>query len=537
MRRLHVLAVALAAYAAFEIPAGLANIDRINPDAVCYLRNALYWTQGRFLDALSGYWSPMLSWCVAPLIAMKVDSLHAAYVVLGAWGALLVVASWWLLGRLGDIPAWLQIVAMVLVAESVVTWSATAFPDVILAAMLMAYAAAALSPRLFEGRRAAILAGAFGGLAYLGKAYGFPFFLVHWPATVGLFAWRRGIPRDRAIATALTGAIAFGIFAVPWALALSIKFKTPTYGLSGGINHAIIGPNDFKRDELWDAVPGRVTVWEIPETRAYRAWSMFDDRASLRHQLSYSWRTLKEIRGTLQRFDALGIALVLVLLGPFAAGAISRPREEIDRAAWAAMTVIVYSVPFSLVYFTYRYTAPWLKPLTILFALTLTWRLAEKLSRPLAAALLAVVIGSFVANANVPFTPYTVEEPGGTSFDNVTVDSAPHRGAAARLRAAGIGGPIASTGYWAGMYLGYFLDAPFVGSPAGATARACEEELEARGVQTFMMDRTWRFADAFSRNRAWHSAATIRTLSGEVWDVLIRGQSGQVYTELRRNAP
>jgi hypothetical protein len=197
------------------------------------------------------------------------------------------------------------------------------------------------------------------------------------------------------------------------------------------------------------------------------------------------------------------------------------------------MTLLVYSLPFALVYFTYRYTAPWLKPLTILFALTLTWRIAERLARPLAAALLAVVLLSFLLHANVPFQPYTVEEPGGTTFDNVTVDSVPHRGAAARLRAAGIGGPIASTGYWAGMYIGYFLDAPFVGSPAGATPSACEDELEARGVQTFVMDRTWRFAPAFSQNPEWRSAATIRTPSGEVWDVLVRGKSGQVYTQNR----
>ena len=533
MRRVSILIVALAAYAAFEIPAAVGNANRINPDAVSYLRNALYWTQGRLLDALSGYWSPMLSWCVAPALVLKADPLHAAYVVLGLWGALLVAASWAMLGRWSDVPPWLQVIALVLVAESVVTWSATAFPDVILAACLMAYAAAALSPRLFETRRVPVVAGALAGLAYLGKAYGFPFFLVHWPATVALLAWRRGIPRPRALATAVAGALAFGAFALPWAAALSLKFKTPTYGLSGGINHAIVGPDDFKRDALWEAVPGRVTVWEIPETRPYRAWSMFDDRASFEHQVTYSWRTLKEIRGTLQRFDALGIGLVLVLLGPFVALALKRPPDETERAAWAAMTVVLYAAPFALVYFTYRYTAPWLKPLTILFALVTTWRIAERLAKPLAAALLALVLLSFLAHVNVPFTPYTVEEPGGTSFDNVTVDSSAHREAATRLRAAGIGGPIASTGYWAGMYLGYFLDVPFLGTPAGASPKACEEELAARGVQTFVMDRTWRFAPAFSENHEWRSAATIHTLSGEVWDVLVRGQRGQVYTQNR----
>jgi len=47
------------------------------------------------------------------------------------------------------------------------------------------------------------------------------------------------------------------------------------------------------------------------------------------------------------------------------------------------------------------------------------------------------------------------------------------------------------------------------------------------------MDRTWRFAPAFSENHEWRSAATIHTLSGEVWDVLVRGQRGQVYTQNR----
>jgi len=263
---------------------------------------------------------------------------------------------------------------------------------------------------------------------------------------------------------------------------------------------------------------------------------MLDEQASFRHQVGYSWRTLKEIRGTLQRFDALGLGVVLVLLAPFVAWALGRGRDEIERYAWGAITVVVYAAPFALVYFTYRYTQPWLKPLTILFALHATWRIAERLPRAVALGLFAVVIASFVLHANVPFTPYNVEEPGGTSFDNVTVDSRPHRAAAERLRASGIGGPLACTGYWAGMYLGYFLDAPFVGSPAGTTPQACEDELVERGVETFIVDRTWRLAPAFAASREWRNAATIRTLSGEVWDVFVRGQSGQVYTQSKPQA-
>lgn len=519
MRRGALLAVPLAVYAALEISAAHANADRINPDAVCYLRNALYWTEGRFTDAVSGYWSPLLSWCIAPLLASGMDALHAAYLVLGLWGAALVVASRVVLARIGGLPAWLGLIALVLIAECTVTWSATVFPDVILAACLMAYAGAALSPGLFEGRRAALAAGALGGLAYLAKVYGFPFFLLHWPLGVALLARYRSVAVKRALATGLIGLAAFAAVALPWCAALSWKLGTPTYGVAPRINHDVIGPNDYVRDALWQAVPGRVTVWEIPETRAYRDWSIFDGPASLRHQASYSWRTLKAIRGSLQRFDALSLGLAAVLLGPFVLAALGAAPREREPHAYALATVAAYALPFALVYFTYRYTAPWLKPLTILIALRLTWALAERVSRRLAIALVALVLLSFAAHVNVPFTPYTVEEADSTPFDGITVDAGPHRAMAAALSTAGLAGPIACTRYWAGMYVAYFLDAPFVGAPAGASAEACDAELRARGVATFLVDRTWRHAAAFASMPGWRLATTWTAPSGEVLDV------------------
>lgn len=526
-----VLVVPLAVYAALSIRAFSMVRDTINPDAVAYLRNALYWSQGRFEYAVSSYWSPLLSWSVVPLSAIGLDRLHAAYVSLALWGGLLVVFSRSLLDRFGGISNGLAAVVLALVAESAVTWSATAFPDVILAACLMGSAASALRAELFRKRSPAIVAGALGGLGYLAKAYGLPFFLLHWFATVALLAWLREVPVKQAVKTWLLGLSAFALLALPWVAALSWKYETVTYGSAGRINHAIVGANDFERNELWHAVPGRITVWETPEALQYRFWSPLESADALRHQIDYSWRTLKKIRDSLTDFDYMGLGLAAVLFGPFVVLALRLGARDLEPHAWTATTIVLYSAPFAAVYFTYRYTAPWLKPLAILVAVRLASILAERIreadwpSRRVRAAMIpalpAVVLVSFAVHMNIPFKSYTVREPDGTKFDNVTVDSRAHRAAAEALRAAGVEGPFASTRYWAGMYLGYFLDLPFVGTPAGTTAAACDEDLRIHRVRTFVVDRTWRHAAAFAAIPGWTLVTTIRTPSGESLDVLV----------------
>ncbi len=56
--------------------------DDFNPDAVSYIRDAQHIAQGRFGDSVSGYWSPLISWCIAPWIYMGADALYAARAVL-----------------------------------------------------------------------------------------------------------------------------------------------------------------------------------------------------------------------------------------------------------------------------------------------------------------------------------------------------------------------------------------------------------------------------------------------------------------------
>ena len=75
----------LLGYALYAVVLGVAaarNVDRLNPDAIAYLRIAHYAATGQLDLMISGCWGPLLSWLIAPLLAVGVDSLVAARVVL-----------------------------------------------------------------------------------------------------------------------------------------------------------------------------------------------------------------------------------------------------------------------------------------------------------------------------------------------------------------------------------------------------------------------------------------------------------------------
>ena len=198
--------------------------DQINHDAVSYIRNAHYIAQGQFSDSVSGYWSPLLSWCIAPFVYFGADGLHAARVVLAIWGAGVVLASFWLTRSLVRRSGWLGVLALCLIAIDTARLATSVIsPDLVMSAILLAYCSTVTSRRFARRRSLQILAGLLGGAAYLAKSYALPFFAVHFSFTICQhFAARRGArPWRRVALTWATGMFAFLILSGPWIGVLS----------------------------------------------------------------------------------------------------------------------------------------------------------------------------------------------------------------------------------------------------------------------------------------------------------------------------
>src|SRR6476661_7979099 len=76
-------AAAFATCVALVMTLGWICRFRLNPDAVRYVTLASYYKEGQLNLALSGHWSPLISWLLIPLLGLHVDPLVACRIVVG----------------------------------------------------------------------------------------------------------------------------------------------------------------------------------------------------------------------------------------------------------------------------------------------------------------------------------------------------------------------------------------------------------------------------------------------------------------------
>ena len=343
------------------------------------------WLKGSFWEAVSGTWSPMLSWCIAPLIALGVDGLHACRIVPLAWGAGLVLACALLLERFPPMTRTWQLVTIGLIASMAAHWAiAISQPDMGLAALLMAYFWCVLDPRLLHSRRRQLACGILGGVAYLTKAYArLPFFLVHYAFVLTLRGYQErrqpqpAGPRSSGprrswrlpAGWAAVGALGLAVVAGPWIGVLSIKQGTFTISAAGAMNRSFVAPADMPptvpvNQSLRTPPEGEISVWEHLEYLPSPAsWSPLDSRARLIHQLkvvgSNLWRLVDMVRG----YDLFCFAIALVAVLPIVALGLRGSPGGWFRPLWLAGTFLLYCSGYMLMYIDARYLLPVLVPL------------------------------------------------------------------------------------------------------------------------------------------------------------------------------
>jgi hypothetical protein len=200
--------------------AAAQNQHLLNTDAIAYLRIASYYATGQSQLMVSGYWGPLLSWIMAPLLALDISPLIAARIVMGFsavvfWFGCLAVFIRFRLPPIGTLlGAWI-------VAASSVFWSVEFIsPDLLVAGLVNLAISTMVSEDWVTNRFRPILAGALWALAYFAKAVAAPLtFLVSLGmATVWLIT---GTAPARSIARSL--AISLGVFILlisPWIIVL-----------------------------------------------------------------------------------------------------------------------------------------------------------------------------------------------------------------------------------------------------------------------------------------------------------------------------
>ncbi len=455
--------------------AAVHNRWQFNTDAIAYLRIAGYYASANTDLMISGYWGPMLSWIIAPAMALGIEPLAAARSAMVLSGLVFMAGAHALAGRAGleGICRWLVTTTAGLAA---VMWSVEVIsPDLLLAGLMLLAVAELLSDNWLAGRRVQISAGIWWALAYFAKPVAFPLALV---VTV-VMAAMHGISRTAAcrqitVAT-LTTLGAFALLSAPWVGILSVKYGGFTFSTSGRINHAIVGPGNADNIGRYHPVmrefhvpeSGRVTAWEDPSRMEYPWWSPLESAAHFQHQIGLIQRNAFTVAGILAAQDWFSLGL-LSLLGCCFLPPPWRASLKQRRWCWMPVPLLLFSGIYLPVYVQpvdgrYFYaTMPLLMVAALGVACALTRHVSERMPWPRRLALFAVVAS---------FALYPMVGAGFSLMGSPHEATRYAKSLAEKIDAAGVSGPIAGSGLVmagaspqrAGLYTAFFLGVPWHG--------------------------------------------------------------------------
>lgn len=562
-RRLH-LRWLFAAQAVLLAVAAWRNLHQLNPDAVAYVRIAGYYAAGQWDLAVTGYWGPLLSWLMVPLLKAGVPPLVAARVVMAVSGVVFLSGAVTVF-RAFRLPRVALLTGAWIAMGWSVFWSVRHItPDLLLAGVAgvavsatmktvltpcRQLAVATSSPHATEtaatasrrhgsaGRRRAIAAGVWWGVAYLAKAVALPWAgLVTTGLALFALSGRRELRREMAQRLGWVWLCTM-LVAAPWMGVLSLHYGKFTFSTTGPIAHALAGPGEESRYHpamvtLHQPDAGRVTQWEEPSRMAYRYWSPFANAQSWQHQLrvmqrnagllagwllpAEAWLHGEELPGWrrwLSTFDFLGLAMVALW---FSGIALLRQLSRLRRArllwAWVPVGALAWLyLPFFVMAEDNRYFYP-LWPFLWLLTLAARPQSAGPATRGHRRIGFRVMVVSFAA-PTVLWCGAALH-----GLPNPAAEAA--QKLAAQLRADRVAGPFAGSaslpGGRTGLYTAFLLGGRWLGDDPQARPEAFSKA----GAQVVFVHRGAPAFASFATDRGWREWTTAAEKSSFIGEMM-----------------
>jgi hypothetical protein len=354
-------------------------LHRAGPDAVSYITIARKYRAWEFHDAVNGYWSPLLSWLLAPLLCVGAPGNVTAKCLQVAIGAAGLGAVWWLGKRLElaePARAWTTLAVLPAVAMYALTDTT---PDLLVAVILAGSIGVVIGIDYPRSTWQGAACGLLGALAYLAKAYAFPFFLAHYfTVSCYLFVRRRGSREDlhRLAAATAAGLVVFAVVAGGWASLLSRKYSRVTIGTTGAYQFRIgsqghptdVGglyppPNDMAVSAWEDPsdlrIPARTAITNSPARPQPKAESA---AKPVKKSWYAGWPFIRELDriykngirygGTLLRLSPLSPVILLGLL----ISCWNMPRGVVrDRWVILISTLLLYPAGYLMIFINERF--------------------------------------------------------------------------------------------------------------------------------------------------------------------------------------
>lgn len=210
-------------------------------DGIGYMMVARRLAGGDWHNAVNGYWSPLHSWIVVPLIKSGMTEITAFRISNWIIGLLILVWVHRLSNKTGLSNQLKAILLMVCIPIAIHYAIYEVAADVLFCWLALVYTDIITEKDFFEKPRLNLLCGVVAALLYFSKAYAFPFFLLHFTLVQGWFYFTTDDPGKMKwlLRNMALGIGSFLLLSAPWIWTLYEKYDEFTFGYSGRLNQDV----------------------------------------------------------------------------------------------------------------------------------------------------------------------------------------------------------------------------------------------------------------------------------------------------------
>lgn len=314
----------------------------LSPDGVSYLTIAEKYAAGNFSDAVNGYWGPMISWLMVPLLLLGVEPILSIKILNLIIGVPTILAMWWLSGSLELSLPTRRIILLPAVIYVLYFANLVVTPDLLLSCALLLYFIFIFRQRYIDSSKQGFLCGLWGGIAYLVKSFAFPFFISHFFLMnfIHFLTHKSKTERKTILANFFCGLIVFSIISGFWITAISCKYKKLTFSTAKDINFYFYVTSSYLsfHADKWHnkglyPPPNKtaISAWEDPYFifDSLPAWSPYESSDSFRHYIKVIIKNIGGAAKILNKFSFLSAFIFIAYLWII----FSKPGKILNRPA------------------------------------------------------------------------------------------------------------------------------------------------------------------------------------------------------------
>ena len=335
----------------------------INSDGISYISIANSYAHGDLIEAINGYWGPLISWIMFPFLFLKLSPVNTVFV-----GEIisLIIGFFTLIGirqlsyKFEMKEEIRTIILFSMVPLILYFWLRAISPDLLIICFLVFYLNIIFSQTYYNGTYNGLFCGIMGSLAYLSKSYALPFFLAHFILFNLLHYWRFKSKEEKrkVLKNLFIGLTIFFIISGLWIGTISVKYDKITLGTSGEYNQDIMGPGSkghpvFFQGLMKPSNENAISAWEDPSYIKISSWSPLNSWNSFNYQINLIRKNIQDTLDILISFSYLSLIIILTYFLLF----IRSSKKVILKGdiLYPLLTIGLYSAGYFLIWVEDRY--------------------------------------------------------------------------------------------------------------------------------------------------------------------------------------